>query len=81
MHNFWAVQLGQFIAGIFSGPQACEFITNKGFPSKLTVLELRALESFVPMMHNFLSSHKASNHKELVDSICSNTCDAKCHLQ
>ncbi|KAL6471883.1 hypothetical protein MHYP_G00205330 [Metynnis hypsauchen] len=56
-------------AGIFDGPQVCELIRDKDLPSKHRPLELRAWESFVQVVHNFLGNHKATNYEELVDDM------------
>ncbi|KAL6461808.1 hypothetical protein MHYP_G00299530 [Metynnis hypsauchen] len=56
-------------AGIFDGPQVCELIKDKDLPSKHRPLELRAWESFVQVVQNFLGNHKATNYEELVDDM------------
>jgi hypothetical protein len=68
--KFGAVQSdAKLKAGIFDGPQVRELIRDKDFPSKLRPLELKAWESFVQVVQNFLGNHKAQNFDELIDDM------------
>lgn len=56
-------------AGIFNGPQIRELIKDEAFPRKLGPLELKAWESFVKVVQNFLGNNKAPNYEDLVSDM------------
>jgi len=62
--KFGAVQSdAKLKAGIFNGHQIRELIKDEAFPRKLGPLELKAWESFVKVVQNFLGKNKAPNYE------------------
>lgn len=55
--------------GIFVGPQIRQVISDPVFPTKLSRLELKAWQSFVKVVNNFLGNYHADNYTHLVENM------------
>lgn len=56
-------------AGVFTGPQIRSVIRDNTFPTQLNDIELRAWNSFVDVVENFLGNYRAPNYREVVDKL------------
>jgi len=56
-------------AGVFVGPQIRQLISDPVFPTKLSRLELKAWQSFVKVVNNFLGNYRADNNTHLVENM------------
>ena len=67
-------------AGIFSGPEIRELISDKKFRGKLNPPELVTWDSFVLVVQNFLWFHTAENYAGLINKMLIEYQIMECHM-
>lgn len=66
---FPALSAEKIKAGIFDGPQIRKMVQDPNFVTSMNVIEKEAWESFVDVVKNFLGNRKATNYKEIVETM------------